>query len=374
LSDPCRQESASRRALALVSGGLDSALAVRVLLDQGVSVTALHFVSVFSPGRDPAGRLAAREVTRALGVPLIVKDATRAMLGFVPEPRYGWGRHVNPCIDCRVHHLREAKAMLKNLGAQYVATGEVLGQRPMSQHREALTRVERESGLEGLVLRPLSALNLDPTVPEREGWVDRARLLGISGRGRSEQNDLARRWGLTGYTAPAGGCLLTDPNFAWKMQDLLNWEGALTPRDAHLMKLGRHFRLACLRACDSAHRQADSRLPARVVVGRNERENAKLVTFRRAGDWLLVAAGGRSPETLLVGSGDAAPDSMRNSLSTAARLTARYCGGRDLPEVEIVARPAVEGEPVPSEEGEVRLTVAPAGDEEVARLQVRREG
>jgi tRNA U34 2-thiouridine synthase MnmA/TrmU len=318
---------------------------VRLLREQGVPVAGLHFVSVFSPGTDPEGRLAARVVADELGVPLLVRDATRAMLEFVPSPRFGWGRHLNPCLDCRVHHLAVAKSMLAELGASYVATGEVLGQRPMSQLRAALARVEREAGLEGLVLRPLTALNLEPTLPERRGWVERERLLGIKGRGRSEQTALARKWGVTGYTTPAGGCLLADPGYAWRLQDHLNWEDGLTAADAHLLKLGRHFRLA-----DGTH----------VVVGRNERENAKLLTFRREGDWVLVGAAGSSPETILRGS------PAEGNLRAAARLTARYSRHRDLPEVEVVARPALDGE------GEKVLLVPPATEEEVASLAVRR--
>jgi len=350
---PASSERARPRALALVSGGLDSALAVRALLEQGVPVTALTFVSVFSPGRDPSGRLAARAVTEAMGVPLLVRDATRDMLSFVPEPRYGWGRNANPCLDCRVHHLREAGQLMKELGASYVVTGEVLGQRPMSQHREALARVERESGLEGLVLRPLTALNLEPSLPEQRGWVDRSRLFGISGRSRKTQNELARRWGLVGYTSPAGGCLLTDPQFAWRLQEFLSWGGRLTANEAHLLKYGRHFRLGA---------------SARAIVGRDERENARIVSLRRPGDWVLAAAAGSSPETLLRG------EAGRGELVLAARLTARYSRHRHLSEVEVIASraPVICSGGPPAEE--LRLRVSPIADEEADRLAVRRPG
>lgn len=343
------------RAIALVSGGLDSALAVRVLLEQGISVVALHFVSVFSSGKDPEGRLAARSVTDGLGVPLVVRDATRAMLEFVPNPRFGWGKHVNPCLDCRAFQLGGARALLMELGAElgasFVVTGEVLGQRPMSQTRRSLAKVEKEAGfvkeLKGMVLRPLSAKILEPTIPEKKGWVDRERLLAIEGRSRAEQNRLAEKWGITGFTAPAGGCLLTDAQFAWRVQDLLNWEGRLTANDAHLLKLGRHFRLGP---------------GTRAVVGRNERENAKIVTFRRPGDWILVATGGGSPETLL--RGEATPE----SIDTAARLTAAYSRRRNRNEVEIEAV-GFGGEALTEVR---RLTVRPADKQLVSRLAVRR--
>ncbi|MHC4504301.1 MAG: twin-arginine translocase subunit TatC, partial [Planctomycetota bacterium] len=346
------------RALVLLSGGLDSSIAIRLLLDQGVGVTALHFVSAFSPGTGKDGGLRARAVADELGVELIVRDATPDMLEFVANPRFGRGRNMNPCIDCRAYHLGVAKSMLGQTGASYVVTGEVLGQRPMSQHRGAMKRIEGAAGLEGLVLRPLTAHNLEPTAPEEKGWVDRERLLGISGRSRAEQNKLARMWGLKAHGTPAGGCLLTDRSFAWKLQDLLNYGDGLTAGDVHLWKLGRHFRLGPR---------------ARAVVGRNERENAKIVSYRAPGDWMLVAAAGSSPETLLRG------DTTNEHLEAAARLTARYSKHRRLTEVEVVARPVESDGPedrswLPSVAQERTLRVAPAGEDEIAKLAIRRVG
>jgi len=344
------------RALLLLSGGLDSAIAIRLLLDQGVGVTALHFVSAFSPGTGKGGSLRARAVADELGVELIVRDATPDMLEFVANPRFGRGKNMNPCIDCRAYHLGVAKSMLGQTGASYVVTGEVLGQRPMSQHRGAMKRVEVAAGLEGLVLRPLTAHNLEPTAPEEKGWVDRERLLGISGRSRAEQNKLARMWGLKEHGTPAGGCLLTDRLFAWKLQDLLNYGDGLTAGDVHLLKLGRHFRLGP---------------GSRAVVGRNERENAKIVSYRAPGDWMLVAAAGSSPETLLRG------ETTPEHLAAAARLTARYSKHRRETEVEIVARPVGSDGPedrswLPSAAEERTLRVAPAGEEEIGKLAIRR--
>ncbi len=349
------------RALSLVSGGLDSSLAVRVLLGQGVPVTALHFVSVFSGGRTADGRLRARAVADELGVPLVVRDATPSMLEFVPKPRFGWGKHLNPCIDCHTFQIAVAKEMLEETGASFVTTGEVLGQRPMSQNRESLGRVAKSSGMEGLLLRPLSAQALEPTVPEKEGWVDRSRLLGIHGRSRSEQNALAKQWGLKEFGAPAGGCLLTDPQFSWKLQDLINWDYSegepLRAGDVHLLKIGRHFRLES---------------GARVVVGRNEGENAKVLSLARPGDWVFVAAAGSSPETLLRPSAEPAEE----DIDAGARLTARFSKHRDADEVEVIARPvraAGEGGVWrPSAEEERRLAVRPAGEELVKSRAVRR--
>jgi tRNA U34 2-thiouridine synthase MnmA/TrmU len=339
------------RAVVLVSGGLDSAIAMKLLLEQGVRVTALHFVSIFSAGKRPDGRLAARAVTESVGAPLVVRDATEAMLRFVPSPRFGWGKHMNPCIDCHTYQVREAMKLMPELGASFVATGEVLGQRPMSQNRRSLARVEKESGSEGLLLRPLSAKLLEPTVPERKGCVDRERLLDIKGRSRTEQNRLAEEWGITGFTTPAGGCLLTDAQFAWRLQDLLNWEGDLTPNDAHLLKLGRHFRLGPR---------------TRAVVGRNERENAKIVSLRRPGDWLLVATAGGSPETLLRGA------ASEGDFEVAARLTAAHSRQRSRSEVEIEAVAGsigFEGNAFPQKR---LFTIRPADGELISRLAVRR--
>jgi tRNA U34 2-thiouridine synthase MnmA/TrmU len=340
-------------AVVLVSGGLDSAIALEMLVEQGVPVTALHFVSVFSPGRDPKGRLAARTITEQSGVPLLVRDATKALLEIVPNPRFGWGKHVNPCMDCHAYQMSEAKALFAELGASFVATGEVLGQRPMSQNLGALGRVEKAAGLEGLVLRPLSARCLEPTVPEQKGWVDRERLLAIKGRSRAEQNLIAKERGITGFTTPAGGCLLTDAQFAWKLQDLLNWDGRLAANDAHLLKLGRHFRPGP---------------QTRAIVGRNERENAKIVALRRPGDWILVAAAGGSPETLL--RGEATPA----HLETAARLTAAYSRQRTENEVAVDATPGAVGFAGETLAEAKRLTVAPADGEMIRTLGIRRPG
>jgi len=350
-------------ALALVSGGLDSSLAVRLLLEQGVPVTALHFVSVFSGGRTADGRLRARAVADELGVPLVVRDSTPAMLEFVPKPRFGWGKHLNPCMDCHSFQISTAMGMLEETGASFVATGEVLGQRPMSQNRESLGRVSKASAPNGLLLRPLSALALEPTIPEEKGWVDRSRLLGISGRSRSEQNALAQKWGLEEHGAPAGGCLLTDPQFAWKLQDLLSWEHSdgepLDANDVHLLKIGRHFRL------DSG---------PRVVVGRNEAENAKVLSLARPGDWVFVAAAGSSPETLLRSAGDASEEDT----VAAARLTARFSKHRALDEVDVIARPVrAEGGAgvwLASAAEERRLAVAPADEGSVKSRVIRRPG
>ncbi|MDQ7037785.1 MAG: hypothetical protein Q9N26_01095 [Aquificota bacterium] len=242
------------RAVALLSGGLDSTLAVRLLLDQGVEVKALHLYTGFcitehkrrlglrkEDGQqyvNPALRAAAQ-----LGVPLEIVDISEEYYDIVLNPKYGYGKNVNPCVDCRIFMLKKAKEIMEKEGYQFVVTGEVLYQRPMSQTPERLRLIEREAGLEGYVLRPLSAKVLPPTVPEIKGWVDRSRLLGIKGRSRKVQIALAKKYGLE-YEQPAGGCCyLTDETYAARFREAFAVEGRITRDDLVLFAVGRHIRL-----------------------------------------------------------------------------------------------------------------------------------
>jgi len=200
-------------------------------------------------------------------------------------PKFGYGRELNPCLDCRIYSLRKAAEIMQEEGTRFVVTGEVLGQRPMSQHRAALERIERESGLAGLILRPLSAQWLEPTIPEREGWVDRSKLLAIHGRSRTEQLALAAQEGIETFGCPSGGCLLTDPIIAARMRDLFRYCPDYDMRDVKLATFGRHFRLS-------------SALKA--VVGRDAGENARLQ--RIVPDWpRLELVGVRGPLMVIRG-------------------------------------------------------------------------
>ncbi|HHJ64379.1 MAG TPA: hypothetical protein ENJ61_05665 [Aquifex aeolicus] len=242
------------RAVALLSGGLDSTLAVRLVQDQGIEVRALHFYTGFcitehkrrlglkrEDGQhyvNPALKAAAQ-----LRVPLEVVDISEDYYRIVLNPKFGYGKNVNPCIDCRIHMLRKAKEIMERDGYHFVVTGEVLYQRPMSQTPERLKLIEREAGLEGYVLRPLSAKVLPPTVPEIRGWVDREKLLGIRGRSRKVQIALAQRFGLE-YEQPAGGCCyLTDENYAERFREAFEVEGSVSREDLLLLAVGRHLRL-----------------------------------------------------------------------------------------------------------------------------------
>src|SRR3989338_289438 len=204
-----------RKCVALISGGLDSALAAKLMLEQGLEVQGL-FLSM-SWGCCEKDK--AQACARRLGIPLMVLGVGDAYLDVIRRPKYGYGSGMNPCVDCRIYMFRIAKRYMEELGAGFVVTGEVVGQRPMSQMRRPLTIIEAESGLEGLLLRPLSAQLLEPTLPELLGVVDRQRLLRLAGRSRHEQFALAKARGITEYSTPAGGCLLTEEPFAKKAKD-----------------------------------------------------------------------------------------------------------------------------------------------------------
>ena len=223
--------------LCLLSGGLDSQLAVCVLKDQGLDVHAVAFDSPFY-NIEPA-----RKAAKALSIPLHVVDFTDEIVGLLKAPPHGFGKRLNPCIDCHANMLRRAGEMLEELGLMFLATGEVLNERPMSQNRRSLQVVAEDSQHADLVLRPLSAQLLEPTRPEREGWVDRSRLLALNGRGRKPQFQLAKDYGLEEYPTPAGGCRLTEPHFTHRLQDLKDRDLLDDRRDLMLLRWGRHFRI-----------------------------------------------------------------------------------------------------------------------------------
>lgn len=282
------------KALALLSGGLDSSLAVKMMLEQGVAMTAVNFVSPFCncTSRSAGCKHQARKVADEFGIPIRVIAKGMDYMKIVEHPKHGHGRGMNPCIDCRIYMLRRVREMIPAEGS-FVITGEVLGQRPMSQHRRAIETIERESGLEGLILRPLSACHFLPTIPEREGVVDRERLLSISGRSRKPQIELAEKLGVKDYPCPAGGCLLTDPVIAQRLRDLFMYAPDYDMLDLHLLKTGRHFRL-------------NERL--KVILGRNKSENEILKLHSGPGYIVLRPANFRGPWALLCGNGAGAED------------------------------------------------------------------
>jgi tRNA-uridine 2-sulfurtransferase len=263
--------SDSIRCVGLLSGGLDSTLATRWMLDQGLDVRCINFRSPFctctAKGATCSAAVAA---ARSAGdVPLEVQTIGDDYLEMVKHPVHGRGRAMNPCLDCRIFKFRRAWEYAESIGARFLFTGEVLGQRPMSQRRHAMIDViDRHSGLEGLILRPLSAQRLPETVPEQRGWVDRDAMLDLSGRSRKPQMAMADEMGITDYPCAAGGCLLTDRGFAARLSDLFEHHPDCTAADVQPLKLGRHFR---------------TEDGIKLVVGRNHGENLRLQTLAPAG-------------------------------------------------------------------------------------------
>lgn len=245
------------KALALVSGGLDSILAAKLIQMQGIEVIGVCFASAFF-GSANAERMAAQ-----IDMPLIVVDFTEEHLKMTKDPKHGYGKNMNPCIDCHAMMLNYAGKMLEEYNASFLITGEVLNQRPMSQNKKSLGIVQKESGFEDKILRPLCALNLPPTKMEVEGLVDRTKLLGISGKSRKQQIELARLWGIKDYPSPAGGCMLTEPQFANRLRDLYSHgKEKADPLDIKLLRIGRHMRISS---------------DARIVCTRNENEYGPLM-------------------------------------------------------------------------------------------------
>jgi tRNA U34 2-thiouridine synthase MnmA/TrmU len=252
-------------ALVLLSGGLDSILAIKILQEQAIQVTGISFVSYFFNAH------LAKKAAQQMKIELKIVDFSDEHLAIVKKPRYGHGKAINPCIDCHLLMLKKAKEIMEEEKFDFVATGEVLGERPMSQNKQALELIEKESGLKGYLLRPLSAKLLEPTIPEKQGLVDRDRLLDISGRSRKKQLALAKKWGIKEYPSPAGGCCLTDLQFAQRFKEMLKHWPDCQGNDVRLLKLGRHFW------------QKDNL----IVVGRNKEENQQIRKLSQKGDLLI---------------------------------------------------------------------------------------
>lgn len=289
------------KAVAMFSGGLDSILAVKLMLEQGIEVEALSFASPFCLCEGKGGCLTASTAEK-LGIPLKKVFVDEDYLEVVKNPKHGYGRYMNPCIDCRIYMLKKAKEYADKIGAAFIFTGEVLGERPMSQRREALEIIEKEAGLAGKILRPLSAKHFPETEAEKRGWVDRSKLLDIKGRSRKKQIELAEQFEIRNYPCPSGGCLLTYREFAAKVRDLFKHQNKISFRDIALLKVGRHFRFG----------------ENKVIVGRSEEENKQLLSLKDPNDVWFEALGCGSPITLLQGP---VKDEV---IELAASITARY--------------------------------------------------
>ena len=226
-----------------MSGGLDSCLAVRVVQEQGIEVIGLHCRHPFHIDTPAGQEPHIRQVVRELGIEVVEPDVTDRMIELVKAPPHGSGRFLNPCIDCRILYLSEGEKLMRERGAEFIVTGEVIGQRPMSQRRDSMDAIDRDSGLRRKIVRPLSAKLMKPTEAEEKGLIDRERLLDFNGRRREPQFALAKKFGLTGWSAPAGGCLLTFEDFVKKIQDLIKHD-QFDRHTLDLVKVGRHFRLS----------------------------------------------------------------------------------------------------------------------------------
>jgi len=290
------------KAIGLLSGGLDSTLATKLMLDQGIGVVALNFITPFCTCTRKGCKHAASQVAKEFGIEVKIIAAGNDYMEMVKAPRHGYGKNMNPCIDCRIFMLKKAKEYMEKVGASFIFTGEVLGQRPMSQKRKAIELIEREAGLDGLIVRPLSARFFEPTIPEKEGLIDRDSLLAIEGRSRIRQIELAEKFNIKDYPCPAGGCRLTDPQFARKVREAFE-HNEDSIMDMKLLKYGRHFRLPS---------------GARLVVGRNEEENAIIAGFARENDVLLEVLGCGSPIALLKSGYD------NKDVEVAASICVRY--------------------------------------------------
>ncbi len=346
----------NRKAIALLSGGLDSRLAVKMMLDQGIEVEAVNFVTVFCTCTAKSScKSEARKAAEDYGISLKVLNATDEILEAIRNPRHGFGRGLNPCLDCRISMFRRAGKYMEETGAGFLITGEVWGERPMSQRPDALRTIEKESGLDGLIVRPLSAHLFEPTIPEREGWIDREKMMAIEGRSRKPQMQLAAEIGVNDYPCPAGGCLLCDRNFAARLKSLLAEDPHPAIAEIQSLKLGRLL-------YSSAGR--------RIMIPRDEEESKRLSALARPGDLFMEAKGHMGPTAVIknVGSsetsgadaggsaatskagasgsaatskaGASGADIDESTLLEAAALTARYGQGREEKSVTVAWWPA----------------------------------
>ena len=293
------------KAISLFSGGLDSILATKLILDQKIEVEAVTFTSQFSPAEKCNGKVA--DAAEQLGVPLKVFRLEKDYLRLIRHPKHGYGKNMNPCVDCRIFMLKKAKKYAQEIGAAFIFTGEVLDERPMSQRLQTLRLVEEQSGLKGKLLRPLSAKLLPKTLAEKKGLVYRERLLGIRGRSRKPQIKLAKDNDIKFYPTPAGGCLLTCEEYANKLRDLFKYKKRVSMSDVALLSVGRHFRFG----------------ENKIIVGRNEEENHVLTLNKASYDYYFEVPDIPGPTTLLQGA------KTGKAVKAAAALTAYYSDSED---------------------------------------------
>jgi len=345
-----KQAQQQRKAASLVSGGLDSLLATKAMIEQGIHVEGINFFTGFcveghthairkKQGQKPK-RNNALWVAEQLGIKLHIVDIVEEYKDVVINPKHGYGANMNPCLDCKIFMVKKAHEWIAQNDFDFIVTGEVMGQRPMSQRKQTMPIISEESGADDLLLRPLCAKNLPATKPEREGWVDREKLFDFHGRNRKPQIALAKKWSLNDYAQPAGGCcFLTDPNYSDKMKDLLGHraEGrSYELDDIMLLKIGRHFR---------------PRNNFKMIVSREAGETNFLLGYKSQFPYIQVISHG-GPLTLLDGHDISAED-----IYLAASVAGRYSQGRDAEEITVMVG-------IPGKE-ERELKVVPIKDDAI---------
>ncbi len=298
------------RALAMISGGLDSILAAKLIKEQGIEVIGICFRSYFFNEEN------AKRMTAQIGIRLEVVDFSKEHFEMVKNPKHGWGKNINPCIDCHSMMMKYSGELLEKFNADFIITGEVLNQRPMSQNRSALDVVKKQSGFSEKILRPLCAKNLKETQMEIDGLVDREKLLDISGRSRKIQMELAEKWGIKDYPSPAGGCKLTEPGYAVRLKELLDRKNEVTERDIHLLKYGRHF---------------ISENNVKIIVSRTAEEGEQIKALLNNKDMMFLVTKFRGAMVIIPEGNDPIDD----DLTLACRLAVRYSKGRDEKLVEV---------------------------------------
>ncbi|MBM3315241.1 DUF814 domain-containing protein [candidate division WOR-3 bacterium] len=329
--------SRKAKAVGLFSGGLDSVLAARLMAEQSVSVVALHFKLPFTvPGRSPSEERL-RHLAEMVGASLVSVDVGEDYLGLVKSPPHGYSRQLAPCVDCMLYMTGKARELARDIKADFVFTGEVVGQRSFCQNKRSLRVIEKAAGVDGRLLRPLCAKLLDPTIPELTGQIRRERLLDFRGHGRRRQIRLAHEFGIIDYPIPGGGCLLCDKNFAARCRDAIAHE-QFVPAEIELLKHGRHFRLES---------------GAKVVVGRNKAENAVIEGLATADDLLCRPQEVMGPVVVL-----RAKKKTKKDTDIAARICARYSDSEPGESVKVVC-------------GDKVLSVRPWSDGDIEPLRVQ---